>query len=115
MGKENLVLLSMNLLDLKNLNRLSLHILVERADSGHFRASVPELPDCAAEAETRSAAFATLQEKVKAKLANTEVLTLEVSNNPWTDFIGMFEGDDDFADLAEELRNERNLDVNTAA
>ena len=42
-----------------------------------------------------------------------EILTLEVSNNPWTDFIGMFEGDEDFAQMAEELRTERELDIHS--
>ncbi len=102
----------MNLLAATSLNSLSLHVLVERALSGHFIASVPELPDCTALAETRSDAIAAVQEKVRVRLANIEVLTLEISNNPWTDFIGMFEGDHEFAELAQELRAERELDIN---
>ena len=43
MGKENLISLSMNLLAVASLNRLSLHVLVERTESGHFMASVPEI------------------------------------------------------------------------
>ncbi|MBR8835599.1 MAG: type II toxin-antitoxin system HicB family antitoxin [Stigonema ocellatum SAG 48.90 = DSM 106950] len=105
----------MNLLSVANLNKLSLHIVVERNESGHFMASVPELADCMTLAETRTDAIASVQEKVKARLTNIEVLTLEVSNNPWTDFIGMFEGDDEFADLAAELRTERELDMNDPA
>lgn len=101
----------MNLLSVTNLNTLSLHILVEQDESGYFMASVPELPDCKSLAETRSAAISSVQEKVKARLTNLEVLTLEVLNNPWTDFIGIFEGDDEFADLAAELRTERELDI----
>ncbi|MBW4645501.1 MAG: hypothetical protein KME23_21355 [Goleter apudmare HA4340-LM2] len=103
----------MNLLAVASLNNnLSLHVLVEQVSSRHFIASVPELLDCAVEAETRSDVLAAVQEKVKARLTNLEVLTLEVANNPWTDFIGMFEGDDEFADLAQELRNERELGIN---
>jgi hypothetical protein len=57
---------------------LFLHVLVEQASSGHFIASVPELPDCVAEAETRSDAFpfgvaegiAIVQQQIKSKLAN---------------------------------------------
>lgn len=121
MGKVNLVSLSMNLQRVTSLNRLSLHVLVEQASEGHFIVSVPELPDCVAEAETRSDAFpfgvaegiAAVQEQVRVRLANIEVLTLEVANNPWTDFIGMFEGDDEFATLAQELRTERELDINS--
>lgn len=121
MGKENLAPVFMNLLAVTSFNRLSLHVLVEQAQSGLFIASVPELPNCTAEAETRSDAFpfgvaegiAAVQEQIKARLANIEVLTLEVANNPWTDFIGMFEGDEEFADLAQELRTERELDINS--
>ncbi|AFY32982.1 type II toxin-antitoxin system HicB family antitoxin [Calothrix sp. PCC 7507] len=102
----------MNLLAVTSLNRLSLHVLVEQASSGNFIVSVPELPDCVAEAENRLDAIASLEEKVRARLANIEFLTLEVTNNPWTDFIGMFEGDDEFANLAQELRTERELDIN---
>ncbi|WP_242045755.1 MULTISPECIES: hypothetical protein [unclassified Calothrix] len=121
--KKKLRSLFMNLQSVVSLNKLPLHILVERLDSGHFIASVSELVDCVAEAENREDAFpfgvaegiASLQEKIKARLANIEILTMEVANNPWTDFIGMFEGDEDFAQLAEELRTERELDINGAA
>jgi hypothetical protein len=116
--KKKLRSLSMNLQSVVSLNKLPLHILVERLDSGHFIASVSELADCVAEAENREDAissmgyaYASLQEKIKARLANIEILTIEVANNPWTDFIGMFEGDEEFAQLAEELRTERELDI----
>ncbi|MBW4631948.1 MAG: hypothetical protein KME30_08595 [Iphinoe sp. HA4291-MV1] len=105
----------MNLQAVANLNKMSLHILVERVESGYFMASVPELADCVAEAETREAVIAAVQSKVRVRLANIEVLTLEVANNPWTEFIGMFEGDKEFADLAAELRTERELDINGTA
>ncbi len=105
MAKE----LGMNLQAVANLNKMSLHVLLEQVESGYFMASVPELIDCVASAETREAAIAAVQEKVKMRLANIEVLMLEVSNNPWTEFIGMFEGDKEFADLAEELRSEREV------
>ncbi len=112
MRKEILATVVMNPLAVTSLHKLSLHILVEQADSGNFIASVPELPDCMVEAETREIAIAVVQEQVKAKLANMEVLTLEVANNPWTDFIGIFEGDEEFAELAQELRDERKLNAN---
>jgi predicted RNase H-like HicB family nuclease len=111
--KKKLRSLSMNLQSVVSLNKLPLHILVERLDSGHFIASVSELADCVAEAETREDAITSLQEKIKARLANIEILTIEVANNPWTDFIGMFEGDEEFAELAEELRTERELDIHS--
>jgi hypothetical protein len=102
----------MNIQSVANLHKMSLHILVERAESGYFTASVPELANCIAEAKTREAAIASVRDKVKARLANIEVLTLEVANNPWMEFIGMFEGDDEFAELATELLVEREPDTN---
>ncbi|BAZ16601.1 hypothetical protein NIES4071_84790 [Calothrix sp. NIES-4071] len=72
----------MNLITVKNSDKLSLHVLVERLESEHFRAWVPELGDCVVSAETREAAIAAVQEKVTARLKNTEVLTLEILNNP---------------------------------
>jgi len=45
----------MNLQAVANLNKMSLHVLVERVESGYFMASVPELADCVASAETRVA------------------------------------------------------------
>ncbi|GAA6623536.1 type II toxin-antitoxin system HicB family antitoxin [Scytonema sp. NUACC26] len=65
----------MNLQSVANLNKLPLHIIVERLDSGHFIASVSELADCVAEAENREDAIASLEEKIKARLANIEILT----------------------------------------
>ncbi|MEH2372143.1 type II toxin-antitoxin system HicB family antitoxin [Nostoc sp.] len=47
------------------MNRLSLHVLVEQASEGHFIASVPELPDYVAEAETRSDAIAQFEQPTK--------------------------------------------------
>lgn len=104
----------MNILSVANLNKISLNVLLEKAEAGHFMASVPELTDCVAWAETRETALAILQEKVKVRLANIEFMTLEVTHNPWTDFIGMFEGDEDFAEIAAELRQEHQLDINSA-
>jgi hypothetical protein len=60
------------------LNKLSLHVLIEQASSGHFIASVPELRNCVAEIENRSDAspfgvaegIAIVQQQIKTKLAN---------------------------------------------
>ena len=79
---ENLVLPYMNLIATNSPDKLSLHVIVERLDSGHFTASVPELIDCVVSAETREAVIAAIKEKVTARLKNIEVLTLEVTSNP---------------------------------
>lgn len=54
-----------------------------------------------------------IQELVSDRLSNVEVLPLEISptqtikENPWTEFIGMFEGDAEFAEMANQWRLER--------
>jgi len=50
-----------------------------------------------------------VKEKVKTQLENIEVLKLELTNNPWIEFIGMFKDDDDFKKLAQEIRDERGI------
>lgn len=105
----------MDILAVESSDKFSLHLLVERVESEHFRAWVPELFDCVALAETRDAAIATVQEKVRARLKNIEVLTLEIPNNPWLDFIGMFKGNKYFDEIAAELLAERELDIDGAS
>jgi len=97
----------MDTLTVTDVNDFFVHILVEHTDSGNFIASVPELPNCRSEATTRSEVISSVKEKVKTQLENLEVLKLEVTNNPWIEFIGMFKDDDDFKKLAQEIRDEK--------
>jgi hypothetical protein len=52
-------------------------------------------------------------------LSNIEVLPLSFKKidqeNPWIDFIGMFEGDDEFAELAAQWQAERDQNADNAA
>ncbi|MGB8701101.1 MAG: hypothetical protein WCD18_16945 [Thermosynechococcaceae cyanobacterium] len=65
--------------------------------------------------------MAEIRKVVGDRLSDVEVLPLEVSlkgvegENPWTEFIGMFEGDAEFAETAAQLRAERNLDADDEA
>ncbi|WP_432805990.1 nucleotidyltransferase family protein [Geitlerinema calcuttense] len=65
------------------------------------------------------AIYAT-QELAIARLSRVEVLPLEVAlkqpvqENPWTAFIGMFEGDAEFAQMAAQWQAERNQDADDA-
>ncbi len=92
------------------------HILLKQTNSGRVIASVAELANCQVEAETRTEALVAIQELVGDRLSDVEVLPLEVSlksieaENPWTEFIGMFEGDAEFAEMAAQLRAERELE-----
>jgi hypothetical protein len=61
--------------------------------------------------------FLAIQGLVSDRLSKVEVLPLAVSlnrprqENPWTEFIGMFEGDAEFAEMAAEWQAEREQDA----
>jgi len=110
---------------LKNISTLlpskadfNFHVLLKRTDSGRVLASIAELADCQVEAETRKEALVAIQALVGDRLSDVAVLPLEVSvkgieaENPWTEFIGMFEGDAEFVEIAAQLRAERELEAN---
>jgi hypothetical protein len=94
------------------------HILLKQTDSSRVVASIAELADCQVEAETRKEALVAIQALVGDRLSDVEVLPLEVSlkgieaENPWTEFIGLFEGDTEFAEIAAQLQAERALEAN---
>ncbi|HEY9908272.1 MAG TPA: hypothetical protein V6D18_11795 [Thermosynechococcaceae cyanobacterium] len=102
----------MNIL-LSSTPAFNLHVLLEQTETGQTIASIAELADCRVEAGTRKEALAAIQALVSDRLSNVEVLPLEISStppvqkNPWTEFIGMFEGDAEFAEIASQWRTER--------
>lgn len=97
------------------------HILLKQTDSGRVIASIAELANCQVEAETRQEALVAIQGLIRDRLNDVEVVPLEVSlkgvekENPWTEFIGMFEGDAEFAEMAAQWRTERELEVDDQA
>jgi predicted RNase H-like HicB family nuclease len=108
----------MNLPISPNLNDFNLHILLKAVGKEQFVASVAELSDIQVTAETKEEAIEQLQKMVREHLEGTEVLTFPVVSgevttdreNPWMEFIGMYEGDEDFAQIAAQLRAERELE-----
>ncbi|MGI0493857.1 hypothetical protein ACN4EG_18900 [Alkalinema pantanalense CENA528] len=108
----------MNLLDSRSIKSLNLHILLKFVGE-QFVASVVELNDCQVTAPTREAAIEALQKLVTAHLTGTEVLSFPVipeesiteQENPWTEFMGMYKGDPDFAEIMTEMRAERGLEA----
>lgn len=94
---------------------LTLHLVIEKTKDGEARARVLELPDCVVEAATDEQAIEQLQAIVARQFADAKVVPLEVTvttqtnrENPWIEFIGMYEGDAEFAAIAREL--ERGFD-----
>jgi hypothetical protein len=100
----------------QNATDLNFHILLKSIGPEQFVASVAELQDCQVTAPTKEAAIEQLQKMVQVQLAETEVLNFPIVSatatereNPWTEFIGMYEGDPDFAEMMAEMRAERGL------
>jgi hypothetical protein len=107
----------MNLLAPFSPDHLNFHFLLRQTEAGQVVASVAELADCQVSAATKEEAIALLQEMVRDRLSQIEVVPFELKierpaqqENPWIEFIGMYEGDADFAEIAAELRAERGLD-----
>ena len=104
-----------------SISAFNLHVLLEQTETGRTIASIAELANCQVEADTRKEALQAIQELVSDRLSRVEVLPLEVSlkqpvrENPWTEFIGMFEGDAEFMAISAELRAERQLDLDNVA
>ena len=69
------------------------------------------------EANTRQEALVSIQKLVQQRLSQVEVLPLDIAieessqENPWTEFIGMFEEDEDFAEISAQMRTEREQDT----
>jgi hypothetical protein len=80
----------MNLPISRDVADLNLHILLKSVGPEQFVASVAELHDCQVTAPTKE------------------------RENPWTEFIGMYEGDADFAEIMAELRAERGLEPHSS-
>lgn len=104
---------------------IKLNLVLEHTAKGLSRARVLELPDCQVEASTHEQAIAQLRQIIIQRLAKARIVPLEIPlelpsalperENPWTEFIGMFEGDAEFAEIAAELRAERELDLDDVA
>ncbi|MBE9009436.1 hypothetical protein IQ250_04380 [Pseudanabaenaceae cyanobacterium LEGE 13415] len=96
---------------------LTLHLVIEKTEQGRARARVLELPNCIVEAPTDEQAIEQLQAIVAGQFADVKVMPIEVTvspkterDNPWTEFIGMYEGDAEFAAIARALQLERGFD-----
>jgi hypothetical protein len=93
---------------------LKLHILLERNNEGNVIASVLEFPNTQVEAPTTEQAVQELKTLLSTRLEKIEIIPLEIqlpqseAENPWIKFAGVFKDDADFAEIANNLRAERN-------
>lgn len=97
---------------------LKLSILIKKKADGGAIASVLEIPAYRVEAETREQALASLQKLMAEHLEGAEVIPLEADLShdgytTWVKFAGVFKDDSDFAEIAQEIRAERQADDDT--
>jgi hypothetical protein len=108
-------------------SRLRVTLRLEAQASGRVAASVIEFPDCRVEAATREAAIAEVQAAFLEQLARSETISWDVplpfnedlngsgpkADSPWIKYAGMFKDDLDFAEIAAEIRAEREIEDDT--
>jgi len=93
---------------------LNLHFLLEKNNEGNVIASVLEFPNTRVEAPTQEQAIEELKKLLSTRFEKTEVIPVEIklpqteTENPWTKFAGVFQDDADFAEIADNIRAERN-------
>ncbi|MDJ0800931.1 MAG: hypothetical protein QNJ51_29680 [Calothrix sp. MO_167.B12] len=105
------------LVDQPQSENLNLHILLERNNEGNVIASFLELPNTQVEASTQEEAIQKLKKFLLTRLEKIEIIPVEIKfklpqaeiENPWIKFAGVFQDDADFAEIADNLRAERNL------
>ncbi|MGB3656134.1 MAG: hypothetical protein WBA41_33640 [Rivularia sp. (in: cyanobacteria)] len=96
----------------KNLN---LHFLLEDNEEGNIIASVLEFPNTKVKAPTQEQAIEESKKLLSTRFEKTEIIPVEMklpqaqTENPWTKFAGVFQDDPDFAEIADNLRAERNV------
>jgi len=88
------------------------NILLESVTDGQTTATVLELPAFQVTAGDRQTALDQIQQLLKQRLANAEVVpvsipTAEDDSNPWLKFGGIFKDDPDFAAIAQSIEQER--------
>lgn len=91
--------------------KLMLNVLLEQNEKGQAVATVLTIPNCQAEGVTRQQALDRVQQILADRLSHAEIVPIEVksdaSKNPLMKFAGMFEEDPFFAEIAKEMRMER--------
>jgi hypothetical protein len=101
-----------------NTDLLNLHFLLEDSSDGWILGTVAELPGCQVTAATEQEAIDELERMTRDRLAKMTVVPfsmaippeVEQKKNPWLKYMGMYEGDADFAAIAAELRAVRGLE-----
>jgi hypothetical protein len=109
-------------------HEISVTLMLEPQASGRFVASAVEFPAFRIEAATEAEAIAELQRSLSEHVAHRKVMPWVIAVPPltlgrsetidgvigkkpaWTEFVGIFENDADFAAIVDEMRAERESD-----
>lgn len=100
--------------------KVTLNVLIENETEGHYTATVLGLPDCKAEGATRQQALTCLRDSVIARLAEAEIVPMEIemtdSTHPWLRLAGKYKDDPQFDEVLGYIEAyRRELDAETAA
>ena len=107
----------MNLAVPKRSSSIQMTLILETLASGNVAASILEFPSCRVEAGSREVAIEQIRQDAAEVFKRVEVLPINIAGepiekeeNPWVKFAGMFENDPDWAEIAAEIRAERESD-----
>lgn len=74
--------------------KVTLNVVIENETEGYYTAIVLGLPDCKAEGATRQQALTRLRDCVIARLAQAEIVPMEIettdSTHPWLKLAGKY-------------------------
>ncbi len=93
--------------------KLNYDVLIEQAD-GNFSATALGLPGCQATGATKEEALKNLTQLLTQRLANAEIVSLEIEppkkEHPWMKFAGKYKDDPLFDEMMEFIEQERRED-----
>lgn len=94
--------------------KLNYDVLIENQADGSVSATVLGLSDCQATGATKEEALKNLTQLLTQRLANAEIVSLEIEppkkEHPWMKFAGMFKDDPQFDEMMEYIEQERRED-----
>ncbi len=99
---------------------MTYRVILERQQAGGFKATVLGWPECSTSAPTRKQTLEMLRENLRKRLAEAEIVDLDVDvprpDRPWRKFAGMFKDNPLLDEVVEEIEAyRRELDVQESA
>ncbi|BAY85672.1 hypothetical protein NIES267_51730 [Calothrix parasitica NIES-267] len=90
--------------------KLNYDVLIEQTDS-NFVVTALNLPNCQATGSTKEEALKNLSQLLTQRLANTEIVSLEIEppkkEHPWMKLAGKYKDDPQFDEMMEYIEQER--------